>query len=435
MSRSTLHLRLFLAFALVALLSALASALVVVAVTGRRSDDEAALRLHAAANAVVALLEAEKDRDLSDAAELAARLGMQVQLEPTGVQRAIGGSRLRIKDDYVAVVDSSARLVAEDAVAPGLSGGAGEAARLALASRATALLELHDGVLRIEGAAPIVQDGALAGAVVAGDLLDSRFLGRVKRTTGLEVALVGGERLLSSTLEELRPEVEQGLAAALQAGSTAERLQAEEQVAVQPRLGGAGYVGLFVPLDGAGGRAVAILFLGMPASQLAARQLDLLSPLLGLVLVALLATSGVSFLEARALAVRLAPPGSATPQPAVPEPAAPQPAAEAPRQMDKRIVLDGLEIDRARHEVRLQGNLLSLTPTEFQLLCTLAGAPGQVFTRQELMERVWGTDFMGESGVVDTHVGNLRRKLEAEPANPRYILTVRGVGFKFREAL
>ncbi len=412
MSKSALHLRLFVAFALVALLSSLSSALVVMVVTGQRSEDEAVLRLHSAANIVLALVEVEKDRDLSDAAELAARLGMQRELEQATIERTIAGSRQRIRDDFLAVVDGTGQLVAEDSLAPGLGVGATEAIRLALAGRSVALVAFDDKALRIEAAAPIQRDGAVVGGVVAGDLVDSRFLGQIKRSTGLEAALLNDGRLLASTLEEPRSEMEQGLVAALHAGNAAERIEAGEQVVTSPRVGERGYMGLLVPLAGIGGRTVAVLFLGMPASQLSARQLELLLPLLGLLSVALLLVAGVGFLVARAMADRLVPP-----------------IAE---QATDRIRLDGLEIDWARHEAALRGRPLSLTPTEFKLLWVLARSPGRVFTRQELMEQLWGTDFAPESGVVDTHIGNLRRKIEADPAKPEYILTVRGVGFKFR---
>lgn len=411
-SKAALHLRLFVAFALVALLSSLSSALVVMVVTGQHSEDEAALRLHSAANLVLAMVEVEKDRDLSDAAELAARLGMQQELEQAAIGRIVAGSRQRIRDDFLAVVDATGQLVAEDSLAPGLSLGAAEAVRLALAGRSAALVTLDSGTLRIEGAAPIQRDGAVVGGVVAGDLVDSRFLGQIKRSTGLEAALMSGDRLLSSTLEEPRPEVEQSLAAVLRVGNTAERIEAGEQVVARPTVGERGYVGLLVPLAGAGGRTVAALFLGMPSSQLSARQLELLLPLLGLLAVALLVVAGISFLVSRAMAERLAP--------------------SLREQASDRIRLDGLEIDRARHEAVLRGRPLFLTPTEFKILWVLAGSPGRVFTRQELMEHLWGTDFAPDSGVVDTHIGNLRRKIEADPAKPEYILTVRGVGFKFR---
>lgn len=89
-----------------------------------------------------------------------------------------------------------------------------------------------------------------------------------------------------------------------------------------------------------------------------------------------------------------------------------------------------LEIDRGRHEVRLDGNPVELTALEFNLLSAMASTPGLVFTRGQLLERIWGYDFFGDERVVDVHIGNLRRKLGDDSDNPRFIATVRGVGYK-----
>jgi len=89
-----------------------------------------------------------------------------------------------------------------------------------------------------------------------------------------------------------------------------------------------------------------------------------------------------------------------------------------------------LTIDEARHEVLRQGVAVSLTPREFTLLATLAGQPGRVFTRAQLLERAWGTEYYDEH-VVDVHVANLRHKLGDDPAHPTVVETVRGVGYRF----
>ncbi len=87
-------------------------------------------------------------------------------------------------------------------------------------------------------------------------------------------------------------------------------------------------------------------------------------------------------------------------------------------------------LDEGRHEVSRRGAVLPLTAREFALLATLAAHPGRVFTRTQLLERMWG-DAYYDDHVVDVHVGNLRKKLEEDPAHPRYVETVRGVGYRF----
>ncbi|HEY2330899.1 MAG TPA: response regulator transcription factor [Acidimicrobiales bacterium] len=82
--------------------------------------------------------------------------------------------------------------------------------------------------------------------------------------------------------------------------------------------------------------------------------------------------------------------------------------------------------------VRLSGTDLHLTKTEFRLLCELASAPGRIFSREQLLERVWGYDFFGDGRLVDVHVRRLRTKIEPDAAHPRYVLTVRGLGYKLQ---
>jgi two-component system OmpR family response regulator len=91
-----------------------------------------------------------------------------------------------------------------------------------------------------------------------------------------------------------------------------------------------------------------------------------------------------------------------------------------------------LSVDRGRREVRLGGREVSLTAIEFDLLAALISRPGLVFSREQLLARVWGEDYFGGDHVVDVHVANLRKKIEADPSNPRYVQTVRGVGYRFR---
>jgi DNA-binding response OmpR family regulator len=96
-----------------------------------------------------------------------------------------------------------------------------------------------------------------------------------------------------------------------------------------------------------------------------------------------------------------------------------------------RLQIGHITIDRASRTVAVAGRQVTLTPKEFDLLATLAWDRGRVYGREMLLERVWGYDYMGESRTVDVHVQRLRHKVEPDPAHPRYLLTVRGVGYKF----
>ena len=89
-----------------------------------------------------------------------------------------------------------------------------------------------------------------------------------------------------------------------------------------------------------------------------------------------------------------------------------------------------LTVDTEAREVAVDGCAIHLTPTEFDLLDTLSEHPRQVFTRRQLIEQVWDTDWVGDEHLVDIHVGNVRRKLGDDPRAARYILTVRGVGYR-----
>jgi two-component system alkaline phosphatase synthesis response regulator PhoP len=96
------------------------------------------------------------------------------------------------------------------------------------------------------------------------------------------------------------------------------------------------------------------------------------------------------------------------------------------------LMLGPLRIDELRHEATLDGVALTLTTTEYGLLAALAAHPGRAFTRAQLLERVWGADYFGDDHVVDVHIANLRRKLGEDPAQPRLIETVRGVGYRLK---
>jgi DNA-binding response OmpR family regulator len=91
-----------------------------------------------------------------------------------------------------------------------------------------------------------------------------------------------------------------------------------------------------------------------------------------------------------------------------------------------------LEVVPDEGVVRRDGEEVHLTKTEFRLLCELASAPGRVFSREQLLERVWGYDYFGDGRLVDVHVRRLRTKVEVDAANPRHVVTVRGLGYKLQ---
>jgi two-component system OmpR family response regulator len=103
----------------------------------------------------------------------------------------------------------------------------------------------------------------------------------------------------------------------------------------------------------------------------------------------------------------------------------PQPAAE-----QKYLKVSDLEIDIGRHQAFCRGSPLDLTPKEYDLVVFLARNKGFVFSREQLLEKVWGYDYAGGTRTVDVHIRWLRKKIETDPAHPKNLLTVRGAGYK-----
>jgi DNA-binding response OmpR family regulator len=97
------------------------------------------------------------------------------------------------------------------------------------------------------------------------------------------------------------------------------------------------------------------------------------------------------------------------------------------------IVADNLSIDLGRRAVELDGTAIQLTYVEFELLRTMAAHPGRVYSRQMLLESLWGSSDYRDPRTIDVHVRHLREKLEHDPKEPELIFTVRGVGYRFRE--
>ena len=100
---------------------------------------------------------------------------------------------------------------------------------------------------------------------------------------------------------------------------------------------------------------------------------------------------------------------------------------------EERLTIKALSIDPVSREARLNGSTIALTAKEFDLLLYFARHPGRAFTRMQLLDAVWGTTFEGYEHNVNTHINRLRNKIETDPANPQYVLTVRGVGYRFTE--
>ena len=105
----------------------------------------------------------------------------------------------------------------------------------------------------------------------------------------------------------------------------------------------------------------------------------------------------------------------------------------APNSAAELLTIGDLQVDQRRHRVSLSGNEVDVTPKEFAILATLAEQPGRVFSRQELLEAAFGFDYEALDRTADVHVANLRKKLEPDPADPTYVLTVYGVGYRMVE--
>jgi DNA-binding response OmpR family regulator len=103
------------------------------------------------------------------------------------------------------------------------------------------------------------------------------------------------------------------------------------------------------------------------------------------------------------------------------------------RALDQKLTFPGLVIDLLRRQVLVQENLVDLTATEFEILRYLAASPGRVYSRQQIMQHLWDGEFYGEPRTADVHIQRIRKKIEPDPKSPRYIKTVRGMGFSFAE--
>ncbi len=99
----------------------------------------------------------------------------------------------------------------------------------------------------------------------------------------------------------------------------------------------------------------------------------------------------------------------------------------------RKLEFPGLEVDLLRRQVLSGGSLVDLTAREFEVLALLASHPGRVYSRDQIMAHLWDGDFYGEPRAADVHVQHVRQKIEPDPKNPRYLQTVRGMGYRFAD--
>ena len=107
--------------------------------------------------------------------------------------------------------------------------------------------------------------------------------------------------------------------------------------------------------------------------------------------------------------------------------------ASQPARPPERYQVGEVELDLLKHTVTVRGQRVELPPKHFELLKLLISRPGEALNRQDIVDAIWGQDYFGDTRVLDVYVRGLREALEADPARPTHILTVRGVGYKFRE--
>ena len=105
--------------------------------------------------------------------------------------------------------------------------------------------------------------------------------------------------------------------------------------------------------------------------------------------------------------------------------------SSSPAGAPAKLTAGQVEIDLARHTVTVRGAPVKLTRSEFQVLRLLLEKPGEVYSRRQIMEELWQTEFKGDVRACDVHISNLRQKVETDPQNPELVLTVRRLGYKF----
>ena len=108
-------------------------------------------------------------------------------------------------------------------------------------------------------------------------------------------------------------------------------------------------------------------------------------------------------------------------------------ASKSTNELEEKIVIDEIEIYPEKYEVFVRGELLELTPKQFELLLYLSRRKGRILSREQLLDAVWNFDFAGGTRIVDVHISHLREKIEENTKDPKYIITARGFGYKLEE--
>jgi DNA-binding winged helix-turn-helix (wHTH) protein len=432
-----MRVRLVIAFALMSAVAVFSAALLTLRFDYQRADREAERRLETAASFTLTMLMAERDRNRINAQEIASRTTVQqlvLARDSAGLSRLLAGLRQVVRDDILAVYAADGTCLASDAMPELQVDGPMGLVSGALAGTANVATMNQGGHILTTAAAPISYNNETIGAVLAGDLLDERFARRMSNAANLTVALTTEAGLTIAT-EPLRgplltPEHWGALRARgdvwLHAPATAFPLKA-----------------LARPLMGSDNRPVGAMVLGMPENSIVPIERQDFLLYLGANGLLLLALWSVSIVAAWGFTRRQVG-GSGHGQPveglvapsshgAVATALLGRGATNGPDPSAERRYFNDLVIDRARRRVLIGEREVTLTPTEFDLLWTLAAAPGHVVSRDELLAALRGSDWQAEPGMLDTHVSNLRRKIEPDPTHPHYVLTVRGVGYKLQD--
>lgn len=438
--------RLSVAFCLVAAVAVLGSTLISVLFGGRHGEAEGMRTMRLASHYADSVLVAERDRNRSNVNELASRpsiLEATVRRDVNELKRLLAITRPNFQDDLVAIYLPDFSLLAGDSTSDlELEETTPRIVKAALAGVPRAGLVAHDSHLMLSAAAPIVINGTIVGAVLASDLIDSRIVRRLSNITSLSVGLatergkfVGSDATLAPTLSS----------------EHWSSLHGRGEIWFHQESSTATLHALACSLFDTDDRVVGALIVSVPeASHFWLSATDM--PLFFVLNTSLLASVAILGLLMARVITRNRDPlhplasapldtlPSATP-PAAPPQVAPAEGAYANRLAPEEHALEevrslsGLTIDRARHLVLAQGVPVALTPTEFDLLWSLAQVSGRVLTRDTLLERLRGEGWHAEPGLLDTHISNLRRKIEPNPARPRYVITIRGIGYKLNDSL